>query len=124
MRDRQNRDRSHTPHWGQEYTRCIMCKCETCEVCKQTLDALKKAEAGVKDNTTTVNLCDEGFNLSKELLVNYTDLGRQIMILDIGAPVSLVGVAWMTQYLKEFDLTIEEMESVECKQVFRFGPSK
>ena len=46
------------------------------------------------------------------------------MILDIGAPVSLAGVAWMTQYLKEFDLTIKEMESVECEQVFRFGPSK
>ena len=66
----------------------------------------------MKEITTTVNLCNEGFNLSEELLVNYTDLGRQIMILDISAPVSLVGVAWMTQYLKEFDLTIEEMESV------------
>ena len=56
--------------------------------------------------------------------MNYTDLGRQIIILDIGAPVRLAGVAWMTQYLKEFNLTIEEMKSVECEQVFRFGPSK
>ena len=69
----------------------------------------------MKDITTTVNLCNEGFNLSEEFLVNYTDLGRQIMILDIGAPVSLAGVAWMTQYLKKFDLTIEEMKSVECE---------
>ena len=30
----------------------------------------------------------------------------------------------MTQYLKEFDLTIGEMKSIECDQVFRFGPSK
>ena len=82
------------------------------------MDTLKKAEA------TTVNLCSKGFNLSEELLVHYTDLGRQIMILDIGAPVSLAGKAWMTQYLKEFNLTIEEMKQVECEQVFRFGPSK
>ena len=74
--------------------------------------------------TSTVNLCEEGFNLSEEMLVNYTDLGRQMMILDIGAPVSLAGVSWMTQYLKEFDLTIGEMKSIECEQVFRFGPSK
>ena len=88
------------------------------------MNTLKKAEAGVNKVATTVNLCNEGFNLSEELLVNYTDLGRQIMILDIGAPVSLAGTAWMTQYLKEFDLTIEEMKSIECEQVFRFGPSK
>ena len=73
-----------------------MYKCETSEVQKQTLDTLKKAEAGVKNITTTVNLCNEGFDLSEELLVNYTDLGRQIMIRDIGAPVSLAGVAWIT----------------------------
>ena len=74
--------------------------------------------------TTTVNLCEEGFTLSEEMLVNYTDLGRQMMILDIGAPVSLAGVSWMTQYLQEFDLTIGEMKSTDCNQVFRFGPSK
>ena len=60
------------------------------------------------------------------MLINYTytDLGRQMMILDIGAPVSLAGVFWMTQYLKEFDLTIEEMKSVRCQQPFRFGLRK
>ena len=30
----------------------------------------------------------------------------------------------MTQYLKEFDLTIEDMKATECEQVFRFGPSR
>ena len=71
-----------------------------------------------------VNLCEEGFRLSEELLVNYTDLGRQMMILDIGAPVSLAGVSWLTQYLKEFGLMVEEMKATECNQVFRFGPSR
>lgn len=53
----------------------------------------------------------------------YTDLGRQMMILDIGAPLSLMGVSWMTQYLEEFDLNIEDMKSVSCNQPFVFGPS-
>ena len=43
---------------------------------------------------------------------------------DSGVLVSLAGVTWMTLYLKEFDLTIEEMKSTKCSQLFRFGPSK
>ena len=54
----------------------------------------------------------------------YTDLGHQMMILDIGAPVSIVGDSWMTQYLKEFCLTVEEMKSMKCNQHFVFGLSK
>ena len=64
--------------------------------------------------------------MGEEMRINYTytDLGRKMMILDIGAPVSLVGVSWMSQYLKEFDLTIGEMNLVRCNQPFVFGPSK
>ena len=46
------------------------------------------------------------------------------MVLDIGAPVSLAGSKWLEQYLEEFDLTIEEIESSPFHQVFKFGPSK
>ena len=46
------------------------------------------------------------------------------MILDLGAPVSIAGVSWMTQYIEEFDLKIEDMKSVSCKQSFVFGPSR
>ena len=68
-----------------------------------------------------VNLCE-----SPEMVINYTytEMGCQMMILDIGAPVSVAGVSWMTQYLREFGLTIEEMKSTECNQPFVFGPSK
>ena len=47
-----------------------------------------------------VNLCNQDFVMAEELQINYTytDLGRQLMILDIGAPVSLAGVLWMYQY--------------------------
>ena len=62
----------------------------------------------------SVNLCE-----SPEMVINYTymDLGRQLIILDIDAPVSIAGVSWMSQYLKELDLTIEEIKSVMCNHV-------
>ena len=48
-----------------------------------------------------VNLCEEvkEITVAKEVMVyyTYTDLGRQMMILDIGAPLSLACVFWMTQ---------------------------
>ena len=71
--------------------------------------------------TAAVNLCE-----SSEMVINYTykDMGCQMMILDIGAPVSIAGVSWMTQYLREFGLTIEEMKSSKCNQLFVFGPSR
>merc|ERR1712112_21783 len=45
-------------------------------------------------------------------------------ILDIGAPVSLAGKEWMTQYLRVHGLEIKDLKMQECNQVFRFGPSK
>ena len=70
---------------------------------------------------TAVNLCE-----SPEMVINYIymDLGDQMMILDIGAPVSIAGVSWMTQYLKEFGLKFEEIKSTRCNQPFVFGPSR
>ena len=75
-----------------------------------------------KLDATAVNLCEE----SKEVMINYTYtyLERQMMILDIGASLSLAGVSQMTQYLEEFGLKIEDMKSVSCNQPFVFGPSK
>ena len=54
-----------------------------------------------KSDAAPVNLCEE----AKEVMINYTymDLGRQIMILDIGTPLSWAEISWMTQYLEEFD---------------------
>ena len=69
--------------------------------------------ASVNEVTTNVQLC-EGMIEGEEMVINYTytDLGRQLMILDIGAPVSLAGMSWMTQYLAEFGLTIDDMKSL------------
>ena len=59
----------------------------------------------VTDPPASVNLCEE-VAAGEELAINYTytDMGRQMMILDIGAPISIAGVPWMEQYLEEFDL--------------------
>ena len=46
------------------------------------------------------------------------------MILDIGAPLSFAGMSWMTQYMKEFDLKVEDIKSTACNEPFVFGPSK
>ena len=61
-----------------------------------------------------VNLCEKTEEV-KDISINYTytDQGRQMMILDIGALVSVAGVPWVKQYLKEFGLEIENMKSVE-----------
>ena len=47
---------------------------------------------------TAVNLCNQDIIMGEELKINYTstNLRRQMMILDIGAPVSLAGVSWMS----------------------------
>ena len=72
---------------------------------------------------TSVNLCSKEVI---EMTINYSykDSGRQLMILDLGAPVSLAGISWMQQYLQVFGLTIQEMNSVPCNQPFVFGPSR
>ena len=59
----------------------------------------------------SVNLCGQDIPEEMELNINYTykDSGRQLMILDYRAPVSLAGISWMEQYLQEFGLTIDQM---------------
>ena len=103
---------------------------KTCEEIKKLI--LEKLNIKMVDTNTSeppaaVNLYEEvkEISVAKEVMVNYTytDLGRQMMILDIGAPVIISGVSWMRQYLEEFNLKIEDMKTVRCHQPFVFGPS-
>ena len=88
---------------------------------------MKKVDAPPDGSFTSisVNLCQE-VSIGEDITINYTytDTGRQLMILDIGVPVSISGIPWMTQYREEFGLQIEDMKSVKCNQPFVFGPSK
>ena len=53
-----------------------------------------------KPEAAAVNLCEEAkdIEVAEEVVVKYTytDLGRQMMILDIRASLILAGVSWMT----------------------------
>jgi len=76
--DRVNEKRSGSKDEKKEYKNCIGCKCEDCKKMRQSAKEMN------------VQLCD-GFKLNEEILVNYTEKGKQVMILDMGAPVSLAG---------------------------------
>merc|ERR1712240_909339 len=69
-------------------------------------------------------MCSDGFQLDEEILVNFTEKRKQVMILDLGAPVSVAGKEWMDQYLRDYELELKDMKMSECHHVFRFGPSK
>ena len=108
--DQQYQDRSRTPSRGRPFppVRCIGCKCNSCYSNKKTLQEIKdllskKVDVklvGQDPPPANVNLC-EATAIPEDMVINYTytDQGRQMMILDLGAPVSVAGVPWNMQYL-------------------------
>merc|ERR1711873_198333 len=110
-RGRTNEKRSGSKNNNKQYTYCIGCKCEDCDKMRKTTKELN------------VNWCEE-FTVNEEILVNFTEKGKQVMILDLGALVSLAGNEWMNQYLEDHGLELKDLKSSECYQKFRFGPSK
>ena len=89
---------------------------------KKTLEEIKdliNKKLDVKivnpDPPAAINLC-ENMAVIEDMVINYTytDIGRQIMILDLGASVSIAGVPWIKQYLEGFGLEIVNMKSVSC----------
>ena len=92
----------------------------------EKLSSTKVHEVSTQDtNVKSINLCGQDIAEEMELSINYAykDSGRQLMILDCGAPVSLAGISWMEQYLQEFNLTIDQMSSITYNQLFVFRPS-
>ena len=110
----------------------IRFKCKDCDQIKKNCDQIKKLIIEKRDvkkvnevnvevpPTADVNLCEEKVKVEQEMVINHTykDKVRQMVILDIGAPVSIAGISCMTKYLEEFDLTIKEMKSIKCQQPF------
>merc|ERR1711962_1879139 len=110
-RGRNDERRSGSKDNKLEYNKCIGCKCNDCEKMRKNAKELN------------VQLC-EGYDFGEEILVNFTEKGKQVMILDLGAPVSLAGNKWMDQNLKDHGLEVKDLKSSQCNQIFRFGPSK
>ena len=46
------------------------------------------------------------------------------MVVDCGAPKTLIGESYLHKYLKVNDLELENLSKVLCKQKFKFGPSQ
>jgi len=46
------------------------------------------------------------------------------MLLDLGAPYSLVGKTWIRKYIEENKMKIEDLKQIKCRKKFRFRPHK
>ena len=70
-----------------------------------------------------INWC-QNITVNEEIIVNFTENRKQVMILDLEAPVSVAGTEWMNKYLKDHNLELENLEVYECHQKFKFGPRR
>ena len=89
----------------QTLIRCVGCRCTNCIQVKadcrdikkmlEKLSSTKVHEVSTQDTVKAVNLCGQDVAEELELSINYAykDSGRQLMILDCGAPVSLAGIS-------------------------------
>ena len=84
-------------------TRCVACWHDTCE-------NMRKA---IKELNPKVNL----YTMNEEFLVHYAEGKERIMILDLGAPLSLAGHEWIQRYLREYGMYVVDFKAVECYQI-------
>merc|ERR1711867_232478 len=105
------RERNSSKDRSKSDTDCKSCKCEDCEKLRKFAKEL------------SINWC-QNITVNEEILVNFTEKGKQVMLLDLGAPVSVAGNEWMNQYLKDHGLEVKNLKSSKCHQIFKFGPSK
>ena len=96
---------------SEEKPKCVACWCENC---KKRRDKIDNVAVNLVYDDMIVNLCDN-------YLVENTQGGEKVMILDPEAPMSVAGRHWLEKYLADFDYKIEDMVSSKCYQVFRFG---
>merc|ERR1711895_413215 len=90
---------------------CRACKCESCSKLVNLAKELK------------INWC-QNITLNRNKVENFMENRKHIMILDLGAPVSVAGTEWMNRYLKDHNLKLDKLEVHKCHQIFTFGPSK
>merc|ERR1712240_434197 len=91
--------------------RCTRCTCDNCKKLRETVKELN------------VNWCRE-YEESEETQVKGSEQSNQIMILDLGAPVSVSGKKWMEEYLEKHGMKLQELNKVRCYQKMTFGPSR
>merc|ERR1711867_428851 len=79
-------ERNNSKDRSKSNTDCRNCKCEDCEKLRKFAKELK------------INWC-QNITVNEEIVVNYTEKGKKVMILDLGAPVSVTGTEWMNLLL-------------------------
>merc|ERR1712240_448149 len=103
-----SRGRKNDKKQGQRCTGC------TCDDCKQLRETAKELN---------VNWCKE-HKENEEAQEKGSEQNNQIMILDLGAPVSVSGRKWMKEYLERHGMTLQNLNQVRCYQKMTFGPSR
>ena len=92
-------------------SRCTGCTCDDCKQLRETAKELN------------VNWCKE-YKENERVQVKGSEQSNQIMILDLGAPVSVSGKKWMEEYLEKHGMELQELNKVRCYQKMTFGPSR
>ena len=92
-------------------SRCIGCTCDDCKQLRETAKELN------------VNWCKE-YKENERVQGKGSEQSNQIMILDLGAPVSVSGKKWMEEYLEKHGMELQELNKVRCYQKMTFGPSR
>ena len=94
---------------------------------KDIMEELKKIKVDVaelKQKAVNVALVEEEEVEVKDVFFAEDKEKTDMMILDLGAPYSLVGKEWMSKYMKEQGMDIGDLEKKECCKKFCFGPGK
>ena len=89
----------------------------------EKMDKLTKDIEELKKTPVNVALIEE-----EEVQIQYVffpeDKEREnVMLLDLGAPYSIVGKTWIRKYIEENKMKIEDLKQRKCRK-FRFGPGK
>ncbi len=94
---------------------------------KDIMEELKKLKMDVnelKNKAINVALVKDEEVKINDVFFAEDEEKKGMMILDLGAPCSLVGKEWMKEYAQENKVKVEDLEKRKCRKKFRFGPGE
>ena len=84
----------------------------------------KILEEKVVNNYVEMELVEEDWSQGMNIYFTKNIKGASEMVVDCGAPKSLIGENYLNEYLNVHNIKREALEKVPCKQKFKFGPSQ
>ena len=94
---------------------------------KEIMEEIKKIKKDVnelKEKAVNVALIKEEEIEIQDVFFAENQEKADVMILDLGAPYSLVGKEWIKKYVEKNGGNIDEIERKKSKKKFCFGPGK